>query len=124
MMMSQVRGFLAVEAVSFLTAALVHSGRLLDGHAHSKAATAETVIGAVLLGGLLVSLASPRSTRSAALAAQGFALLGTCVGILTIVIGIGPRTLLDAGLHTAFIALLTTGLLRARRMDDHAIRHA
>jgi hypothetical protein len=40
------------------------------------------------------------------------------------VIGIGPRTLLDAGLHTAFIALLTTGLLRARRMDDHAIRHA
>jgi hypothetical protein len=123
-MISQVRGFLAAEALSFLAAALLHSGRLLEGHAHSKAATAETVIGTVLLGGLLVSLANGPATRMAGLAAQGFALLGTCVGILTIAIGIGPRTLLDAGLHTAFVALLAAGLLRAWRMDDHAVRHA
>jgi hypothetical protein len=33
------------------------------------------------------------------LAAQGFALLETFVGIFTIILGIGPRTMLDAGLH-------------------------
>ena len=91
---------------------------------HSKAATAEGVIGTVLLGGLLASLASPRSSRAAGLAAQGFALLGTCVGILTIVIGIGPRTPVDFVLHAGFVALLVTGLVRVSRGEQRAVRHA
>ena len=82
---------------------------MLAGHGHAKAATAESVIGTVLLGGLIVSLLSPPSSRTAGLAAQGFALLGTCVGIFTIIVGVGPRTPLDFALHAGFIALLGTG---------------
>jgi ABC-type uncharacterized transport system permease subunit len=123
-MQSLVRGFLAVEALSFYAAALLHSGRLVASHFHAKAATAESVIGTVLLVGLLTSLAAPRLSRAAGLFAQGFALLGTCVGIFTIVIGIGPRTPLDFALHAGFIALLVTGLVRVSRTHGPAVRHA
>jgi hypothetical protein len=82
------------------------------------------VIGTVLLGGLLSSLMSPRSSRTAGLAAQTFALLGTCVGIFTIIIGIGPRSPLDYAAHTGFIALLVTGLIRVWRGDSWIARHA
>lgn len=114
-MLSTIRAFLAAETVFFYAAALMHSGVAGPGHAHAKAATAETVIGTVLLIGLLTSLASPAKIRMAALLTQGFALLGTCVGIFTIVIGIGPRTAVDFMLHAGFIALLITGLVRASR---------
>ena len=123
MVTSVVRAFLAVEAASFYAAALLHTGLIVAGHAHSKAATAETVIGTVLLGGLVVSLLSPRASRAAGLAAQAFALLGTCVGIFTIVIGIGPRSPLDYVLHTGFIALLLTGLARVWRHREWLPRH-
>ena len=123
-MVSMVRAFLAAETVSFYAAALMHSGWAGPAHAHAKAATAETVIGTVLLGGLLTSLLSPAASRRAGLFAQGFALLGTCVGIFTIVIGIGPRTPLDFVLHAGLIALLVTGLARVRRDHGAAMRHA
>jgi hypothetical protein len=121
---SIVRAFLAAEAASFYAAAVLHSGLIVAGHAHSKAATAESVIGTVLFGGLLLSLFNPRSSRAAGLAAQAFALLGTCVGIFTIIIGIGPRSLLDYTLHTGFIALLVTGLTCVWRQRDWTPRHA
>jgi hypothetical protein len=123
-MVSMVRAFLAVQAVSFYAAALMHSGWAGPAHAHAKAATAETVIGTVLLLGLLTSLVAPAQTRRAGLFAQAFALLGTCVGIFTIAIGIGPRTPLDFVLHAGFIALLVTGLTRVWRLSGTAIRHA
>lgn len=123
-MTSMIRGFLAVESGAFYAAALLHSGWLVPGHAHAKAATAETVIGTVLLAGLLTSVLSPAATRTAGLFAQGFALLGTCVGILTIAIGIGPRTPVDFALHGGFIALLITGLMRAWRGYRSTVRHA
>jgi len=44
-----------------------------------------------------------------------FALLGTAVGIFTIVIGVGPRTALDLTLHGALIVLLVTGLVAIGR---------
>jgi hypothetical protein len=123
-MTSMIRGFLAVESGAFYAAALLHSGWLVPAHAHAKAATAETVIGTVLLAGLLTSRLSPSATRTAGLLAQGFALLGTCVGIFTIAIGIGPRTPLDFVLHAGFIAVLVTGLTRAWRGYGSAVRHA
>jgi hypothetical protein len=52
------------------------------------------------------------------LAAQGFALLGTLVGILTIVIGIGPQSGFDVALHAGFVALLITGLTVGTRTAD------
>ncbi len=79
--MNRVRVFLGTEAFAFASAALVHGGVVLDGYRHREAWIAESVIAGVLALGLVVSLLGPRLTRAAALAAQGFALLGTLVGI-------------------------------------------
>ena len=108
--MKHVRLLLSTEAVAFGTAALVHVGLLVQGYEHRRAAVAESVIAAVLLVGLVGSLMAPGSSRALGLAVQGFALLGTLVGIFTIVIGIGPRSAFDVALHAGFIALLITGL--------------
>lgn len=117
-----VRTLLSLEAAAFGAAALVHSGLLVGGHEHAKAATAESVIAVVLLAGLAASAALPRSSRAAALAAQGFALLGTLVGIFTIVVGVGPRTPLDYTLHAGFVAVLVTGLVLVGRGRAEASR--
>jgi len=124
-MTSLVRSFLALEAAAFGAASLVHSGLLVRGHEHAKAATAEGVIGAVLLAGLAISVVTPRSSRAAGLAAQGFALAGTAVGIFTIAIGVGPRSTLDFALHAGFVATLITGIVlvtqaRVRVPRQHA----
>ena len=113
--MKPVRVFLGIEAAAFASAALVHGGLVLDGYQHRQAWIAESVIAGVLALGLLVTLASPRLTRSAGLGAQGFALLGTCVGITMIAIGVGPRSVFDVVLHAGFVALLVAGLTATAR---------
>jgi hypothetical protein len=105
-----VRVFLLIEAVAFVAAALVHAGWLARGYAHREAAIAESVIAGVLVLGLLVSLIAAGWSRAAGLAAQGFALLGTFVGIFTIIVGIGPQSGFDGALHTGLVALLASGL--------------
>lgn len=107
--------FLAGEVVIFAVAALVHSGVLLNGYEHAKAATAESVIAAVLAIGLVSSWARPPSTRTAGLTVQAFALAGTFVGLFTIAVGVGPRTGPDILLHGGLVVLLTTGLIVAAR---------
>ena len=119
-----VRSFLAVEAVAFLAAALIHSGVLLRGHEHARAATAETVIGLVLCAGLVASVLAPASSRAAGLSAQGFALVGTLVGLFTIAIGVGPRTAPDLIFHAAILALLALGLARCWRRPAGALRRS
>lgn len=109
------RGFLLLEAGLLGAAALVHSGLLLQGHVHGQARIAETVIAAVLLAAWALSLALPRRTRKLAQLGQGFALLGTLVGLFTIAIGIGPRSVPDLVFHFALVALLVAGLYFARR---------
>ena len=104
-----------VQAAAFGLASLVHRGVLLPGHAHSKAAIAETVIAGVLVLGLLVRGLQMAPARAAALLAQAFALLGTCVGLLTIAIGVGPQSGADLVFHIAVIALLVCGLVAAWR---------
>jgi hypothetical protein len=110
-----VRIILALEAAAFAAAALVHSGMLVRGHEHWKAATAESVIAVVLLAGLLATVVDPRASRGIGLAVQAFALLGTAVGIFTIVIGVGPRSALDFAFHAGFVAALVTGLVVVSR---------
>ncbi len=117
-MTHRVRWILGLEAAAFASASLVHSGALVRGHEHWKAATAEGVIAAVLLAGWAASLVAPRSSRAAGLAAQGFALLGTFVGIFTIAIGVGPRTPFDYALHACFVAALVIGLALVARGHD------
>jgi hypothetical protein len=55
----------------------------------------------------------PSVTRSIGIAAQGFALLGTLVGVLTIAIGIGPQSAADGLLHIIMLATLFAGMLTA-----------
>src|SRR5262245_2312460 len=104
--MNAVRTFLALEAVAFAAASLVHRGLLVGGYQHRQAAIAEGVIAGVLALGLLVSAASPRLTRAAGLGAQGFALLGTFVGLTMMAIGVGPQSAFDVALHIGFVTLL------------------
>lgn len=123
--MPHIRQFLSVEAAGFWAAALVHAGVLASGYQHREAAIAESVIGAVLAVGLLAATLRPASSRTVALAAQAFALVGTCVGIFTIVIGIGPQTRFDVALHAGFVTLLIAGLAvvaRERRAPGAAGR--
>jgi hypothetical protein len=109
-MTGAIKLFLAAQTVLFLAASLVHRGMFVPGFEHAHAGTAETVIGAVLLLGLLASLLRPDAARRVGLAVQGFALLGTLVGLFTIAIGIGPRTTPDLVIHAWMIVLLLAGL--------------
>jgi hypothetical protein len=119
-MIQRIRTFLLVETIAFAAAALVHFGVLLDGYEHDEARIAESVIAIVLLGGLVLSLVRPELTRDAGIGAQGFALLGTLVGIFTIAVGVGPRTVLDVVYHIAIVGVLIWGLLVAIQGAGHA----
>jgi hypothetical protein len=110
-----IRRFLALEAIAFVAAALVHAGVLLGGYAHRQARIAESVIAAVLLAGLAYSWLRPSSTRRTGLAVQVFALLGTLVGAFTIAIGVGPRTVPDIVYHVGLLVVLSWGLVVAAR---------
>ena len=114
-MANTIRWFLASEVVVFGLASLLHAGVLTTGYEHREAMIAEAVIGLVLFAGLLVTLAAPRLTPRAGLLAQGFALFGTLVGVVTIVIGVGPRTPLDLVIHSTMLALLIGGLIVVAR---------
>lgn len=114
-MTSVVRSFLAAEAALFGLAALMHAGIFMHGHEHTKASTAESVIAIVLAAGLAATTIWLASSRAIGLWAQGFALVGTMVGLFTIAIGVGPRTAVDLVLHAVMIALLVSGLLTVAR---------
>lgn len=109
------RGLLLLEAGLLAAASTVHSGLLLRGHLHGQARTAEAVIAAVLLAAWALSFVLPGRTHRLALLAQSFALMGTLVGLFTIVIGIGPQSGPDLVFHFALVALLLAGLYFARR---------
>lgn len=113
-------GFLAAQVALFGLASLAHRGILVSGYEDARAAVAETVIAAVLAAGLMICLIRPTATRAAALAVQAFALLGVCVGLLMIAIGVGPRTGPDLVLHAVMLVTLMFGLLTARRAGASA----
>jgi hypothetical protein len=114
-MTRSIQFFMFLESAAFIAAALVHAGLLVDGYEHREARIAESVIAAVLLAGVAFTWIRPRWSRRAGLAAQGFALLGTLVGIFTIAIGIGPRTAPDIVYHVAIVIVLVLGLVVASR---------
>jgi hypothetical protein len=109
-MATTLRRFMLIEAATFIVAAAIHAGQLFSGFEHREARIAETVIAVVLLGGATLTWIRPSSARAAGLAAQGFALVGTLIGIFTIVIGIGPRSVLDIAYHVAIVGVLVWGL--------------
>jgi hypothetical protein len=115
MTMPAIRRFLLFEAATFVVAASVHFGVLIEGYEHQKAAVAESVIAVVLLIGLTLTWVRRGWTQRIGLAAQAFALLGTLVGVFTIVVGVGPRTVPDIAYHMAIVAVLVWGLRVAER---------
>jgi hypothetical protein len=115
---TSVQLFLLIEAAAFGAAALVHAGVLAAGYQHREAMIAESVIAGALALALVVSVAIPRRSRTIGLAAQGFALFGTLVGVFTMVIGIGPQSAFDVALHTGFVVLLITGLIVVARSQQ------
>ena len=117
-----IRTFMLVQAATFLLAATVHFGVLIQGYEHLQAGVAETVIAAVLLAGLIGTWVRPVALRGIGLAAQGFALAGTLVGLFTIAIGIGPRTVPDLAIHAVMVAELVAGLTVAYRGHVDRVR--
>jgi hypothetical protein len=121
--MSQtIRRFLLLEGISFVIAGLFHSGALVDGYEHREAAVAESVIAVVLLVGFGMTWVWPARTRLIGIVAQGFALLGTLVGVFVIAIGVGPRTVPDIVYHVAIVVALVWGLVVAARAPADATR--
>ena len=114
-MTGAIRLFMLCEAATFVAAFLIHSGFLIGGYEHQQARIGEGVIAVVLITGLVVTWLRPAWTRGVGLAAQGFALLGTLVGIFTIVVGVGPRTAPDIIYHTGIVVVLLWGLTVAAR---------
>jgi hypothetical protein len=115
-----IRFLMFLEAAAFIAAALIHAGLLFSGYEHREARIAESVIAVVLLAGLAFTWIRPRWTIAAGLAAQGFALLGTAVGIFMIAIGVGPRTLPDIVYHVAIVIVLVFGLAVIVRAPSRA----
>jgi len=114
-MIQTIRRFMSIEAASFAGAALIHAGYVIGGYEHREARNAESVIAAVLLAALAATWARPTSARAFGLAGQGFALLGTTVGLITVAIGIGPRTVLDVVYHISIYLVLLWGLFVTKR---------
>jgi hypothetical protein len=123
-MRTTIRLFLLIEGASFLAAGLIHRGVFITGSAHQQASIAETSIAIVLLIGLGLTWIWPWQTRLIGLVAQAFALLGTLVGVLTIVIGVGPRTAPDLVYHGAILAVLIWGIVVAARTPAEAPQRA
>jgi len=118
-----VRVILLIEAVAFVIAGAIHSGIFVAIDTHYQAATAESIIGVVLLIGFGLSWIWPAQTRLIGLLAQAFATLGTMVGLFTIAVGVGPRSVGDIAFHLAILAVLGWGLVvTARSGEIHGMR--
>src|SRR5207253_5792905 len=106
----RVRRFLLLQIAILLSMVSIHFGLLIGGYRHRSAGTAELVIAAVLVAGLLLTWTPRPWSRRPATAVQSFGILGVLVGLSTIAIGIGPRTMLDFTLNVALLLTLIVGL--------------
>lgn len=113
--MAFLRRLLALEAVAFAAAALVHTGVIFRASVDPGAAIAESVIGLVLAGGAVLTWTRPDWTRPVAIGAQGFALAGSLIGLYLAVRGVAPNTVPDLVFHAGIVAVLAYGLVRAVR---------
>ena len=110
----RIRFLLGLETLIFAAAVLIHFEVISSGYRDQGAGIAESVIGGVLLSGLIVSWLRPEWTRQSAIAVQGLALLGTFVGV-TLLFVVGPGTALDIAIHLVMVLVLVVGLAVALR---------
>ena len=109
------RAFLLVQIAIFVVLVLIHFGLLIGGYRHQSAGVTELLIIGVLLFGLLLTWTSPPWNRRGAVGAQSVGTFGVLLGLLTIALGIGPRTLLDISLDFALLLTLIAGLASQRK---------
>jgi hypothetical protein len=109
------RWFIVAAALSLLIASQIHFGNLVSGYEDPGAAVPESVIGGVMLLGLLFSWAPPPWGRRAAIGALAFGLAGSTLGLVLVAIGIGPRTVPDVIYHVLLVTTLVVGLIQAVR---------
>src|SRR5438876_9532223 len=112
-----------IAAVRLFMTASIHRGFLIRGYQHEAASIGESVIAFVLFIALLLTWIRPASMRLFGLLGQGFAFLGTLVGVFTIVIGVGPRTAPDVTYHALILAVLAWGLVTAYRAGPRGESH-
>jgi hypothetical protein len=110
-----IRGFLLMQLALFLVLVSIHFGLPIGGYHHRAAGTTELVITAVLFAGLLLTWMPLPWSRRAATVAQCFGTLVVLVGLVTIALGIGPRTILDLTLNGALLLTLPAGLAITQR---------
>ncbi len=115
-MQQTVRVFLLIEAVVFIIAGAIHSGMFVAVDTHYQAAIAESLIGIVLLVSFGLTWLWPAGIRLIGLLAQAFAAFGTMVGLFTIAVGVGPRSVGDIAFHLAILAVLGWGLVATARL--------
>ncbi|HEU5349169.1 MAG TPA: hypothetical protein VFU63_11215 [Ktedonobacterales bacterium] len=106
-----VRLFLLIEAVCFIAAGIIHTGMLVTFDVLPPAAVAESIIGVVLLIGLGLTWIWRSETRIIGLIVQGFAMLGTLVGLFIILSGAGVNAVLNISFHVIFLLVLAWGLV-------------
>jgi hypothetical protein len=99
-----------VQIAIFLSMVSIHFGLLIGGYRHTSAGTAELVIEAVLVAGLLLTWTPRPWSRRSATAVQTFGIFGVLLGLSTIALGIGPQTTLDLTLNAALLLSLSAGL--------------
>lgn len=102
-----------LEAATFCVAAVLHLDARIPlgfltvrGERVEQAAIAELVIAGVLVFGAAVVLARPADARPLACVVTGFAIFGVIVGLATIALGVGPRTIPDLVYHVAIMVVL------------------
>ncbi len=108
--MARIRGLLLLEAAAFAVSALVHFGVVIHGYEHDDARLAESVISLILFLGFLVTWIRPAWIRATSVVAQGLALVGTLIGVFTIIVGVGPRTAPDIIYHVGILTVLARGI--------------
>lgn len=102
--------------LSLLVASSIHFGYLVDGYQDDGAALPEAIIGSVMLVGLALSWSPEPWGRRAAISALVFGLAGSLLGLVLVVIGIGPRTVPDIIYHVLLVTTIATGLFLAVRV--------
>lgn len=102
-----------------MVAAFIHGGIWLDGYEHQEARVAETVIAGVLVFGVAATWVRPNMTRAVGIILPTFASFGTLVGVFMIIVGVGPRTILDVVYHLGIVGVLPWGVNVAVRRASH-----
>src|SRR5438132_8892202 len=112
----RIRSCLLLQIAILLSMVSIHFGLLTGGYRHGSAGRAELLIAAVLVAGLLLTWTPRPWSRRSATAVQAFGILGVLVGLSTIAIGVGPRTMLDFTLNAALLLTLIVGLAITRSL--------